>query len=129
MISIQDFILSRNTFQFKSDKYDLSKIKSAKITANSLKSHILRIVCYGLLFSSIVWIVCPPGMGQILAPVALIVGLLFALVTSRRYELKVEFQHSDETGLQWITVAKTNKLSEKAILDSQVRDLLVHHGR
>ena len=128
MISSQDFVLNSKTISFKSDQYDLSKIKHAKVTINSLKSHILRIICYGLLFFFVVWVVSPDGFGGVLAPIALIVGVLYAVITNRRYELQVEFQHSDETGLQWISVAKTNKPSEKAILDDQVRKLLVHHA-
>ena len=40
--------------------------------------------------------------------------------TTRKYELKIEFQHHDDAGLQWISIAKANKQSVKSIFEQQV---------
>jgi ABC-type transport system involved in cytochrome bd biosynthesis fused ATPase/permease subunit len=123
MISNKDFMVSSDKFQYKSDEYDLAKIKNARVVQNNLIKHALRVTSYGLLFSSIVWVICPEGFGYILAPIAMILGVLFAVLTSRKYELQVEFQHIDETGLQWVTVAKASKLSEMDVFAKQVSEI------
>jgi hypothetical protein len=55
---------------------------------------------------------------------ALIIGVLLALSTVRKYELQVEFQYADDTGLQWVSMAKTNKPNIKIIFEQQVIQIL-----
>lgn len=121
MITLDDFKVINNQFVFKGNEYSLTRIKNARSCKNTLVSHALRVMLIGLIVSSLVWMVCPSGFGQFFGPVAFIVGAIIAAFSSRRYELQIEFEHTDETRLQWITVAKTNNDQEVRILDQQVK--------
>jgi hypothetical protein len=72
----------------------------------------------------VVWTICPEYFGLFTAPIALIIGVLLALSTVRKYELQVEFQYADDTGLQWVSMAKTNKPNIKIIFEQQVIQIL-----
>ncbi|WEM44178.1 hypothetical protein PTW35_23100 (plasmid) [Photobacterium sp. DA100] len=124
MIVADDFHINNAKVVFKRDEYPLSKIRGARVKTNSLKDHVLRVVIIGLIVSSVVWMICPDSLGLLTAPVALIVGILSAMATVRKYELQIEFQHIDETGLQWVSIAKTNKLSVKELFEKQASEIL-----
>ncbi|MGF1845420.1 DUF6232 family protein [Vibrio clamense] len=124
MIIEDNFKVSSTTFTFKKDEYPLSKIKGVRVKANTFQDHALRIVCVGLVVASVVWMICPESFGLITAPLALTVGMFSALFSVRRYELQVEFQHIDETGLQWVSVAKSNSHVVKKIFEKQASRLL-----
>ncbi|GAM61191.1 hypothetical protein JCM19232_4133 [Vibrio ishigakensis] len=59
------------------------------------------------------------GFATILAPVAMVVGVIFALFTAKRYEFQVKFAHIDETGEQWVSVAKSNKQADMPYLSNK----------
>ncbi|WP_026973084.1 hypothetical protein [Aliagarivorans marinus] len=121
MITQDDFIIQDNKLSFKDDEYNLNRIRNARFVKNSLVSSIVRIIAIGLVVSSIVWIICPEGFGRFFGPLSFCLGVIGALLTSYRYELQIEFRHSDETGFQWISVAKSNKNSVLAIFDQQAQ--------
>ncbi|GAB3535476.1 DUF6232 family protein [Photobacterium alginatilyticum] len=123
MINTQDFKITDNNFRFQKDDYKLSRIRDVRVKQNAIKDHLFRLMALGLVFSGIVWVICPEGFGYIMAPIAFIIGLITALISSRKYELQIEFQHIDETGIQWISVAKANKLSEMTIFKEQAQHL------
>ena len=124
MIIADDFHINENKVFFKKDEYPLSKIKGVRVKINSLKDHAMRIATISLIVSSVVWTICPEYFGLFTAPIALIIGVLLALSTVRRYELQIEFQYSDDTGLQWVSMAKTNKPNIKIIFEQQVIQIL-----
>ena len=124
MITVDNFHINETKVVFKKDEYPLSKIKGARVKINSLKDHVIRIVTISLIVASAVWTVCPEYFGLFTAPIALVVGVVLALSTVRKYELQVEFQHSDDTGLQWVSIAKTNKPSIKSIFEQQATKIL-----
>ncbi|KJR39761.1 hypothetical protein BOO91_21335 [Vibrio navarrensis] len=124
MINEEDFNVSNTTFTFKKDEYPLSKIKGARVKTNTFQDHALRIVCIGLVVGSVVWMICPESFGLFTAPFALTMGMISALFSVRKYELQVEFQHVDETGLQWVSVAKTNNQMVKTLFEKQASRLL-----
>lgn len=124
MIIEDNFKVSNTTFKFKKDEYPLSKIKGVRVKTNTFQDHALRIVCIGLVVASVVWVICSESFGLITAPLALTVGVFSALFSVRKYELQVEFQHIDETGLQWVSVAKTNSKAVKNLFEKQVSKLL-----
>jgi len=124
MITTLDFHVSKVTFGFRNDDYPLARIRNARVKQNKPVDHIVRVFCIGLLVSSIVWIVCPSGFGFWSGPLAIFTGLVSGLLTTRKYELQVEFQHDDETGLQWVTIAKANKKEVKHIFEQQVDTIL-----
>ena len=124
MITADDFHINDNNVIFKENEYPLARIKGVRVKTNSLKDHAIRIVAFSLMVSSVVWIICPEYFGLITAPISFIVGVLLALSTARKYELQVEFQHADDTGLQWVSMAKTNKPDIKMIFEQQVMQIL-----
>jgi len=124
LINEEDFNVSNTTFTFKKDEYPLSKIKGARVKTNTFQDHALRIFCIGLVVASIVWMICPESFGFFTAPLALTIGMISALFSVRKYELQVEFQHVDETGLQWVSVAKTNNQMVKILFEKQTSRLL-----
>ncbi|MFO6423181.1 DUF6232 family protein [Motilimonas sp. KMU-193] len=123
MIIEDNFKVSNTTFTFKKDEYPLSKIKRVRVKTNSFQDHVFRIVGIGLVVASIVWMIYPQPFGLVTAPVALIIGLFYALFSIKKYELQVEFQHTDETGLQWVSVSKTNSKAVKKLFEKQVSKL------
>ena len=124
VITGNDFHINESKVVFKKDEYPLSKIKGVRLKINSLKDHAIRIVTISLIVSSVVWTICPEYFGRFTAPIALIIGVLLALSTVRKYELQVEFQYPDDTGLQWVSMAKTNKPNIKIIFEQQVIQIL-----
>ena len=124
VITVDNFQINENKVVFKKDEYPLSQIKGARVKINSLKDHAIRVVTISLIVASVVWTVCPAYFGLFTAPIALVVGVVLALSTVRKYELQVEFKHSDDTGLQWVSIAKTNRPSIKTIFDQQVTQIL-----
>jgi ABC-type transport system involved in cytochrome bd biosynthesis fused ATPase/permease subunit len=120
MVSAQDFQITQSHFAFRQDQYQLNKIKRVRVKANTLKDHALRMLCIGLVVSSVVWMVCPESFGMLTAPVAFTAGIITALGSTRKYELQIEFQHIDETGLQWVSVAKSNNQQVKSVFEEQV---------
>lgn len=120
MITADDFHINETKVIFKGDEYPLSKIKAARTKVNTLKDHAMRIATIGLIVSSVVWTVCPEYFGLFTAPISLVVGILLALSTARKYEIQIQFQHNDETGLQWVSIARSNKQNVKGIFEEQV---------
>ncbi len=128
MITESSFQISGTTLRFNNDEYPLSQIKRARVKSNTFKDHALRLVVFGLIVSSVVWFVTPNYFGNYAGPVSIFIGVVLAFATVRKYELQVEFEHTDETGLQWISIAKTSNKNVKALFESQV-ELLRKTGR
>ncbi|MGR5094455.1 hypothetical protein ACPV5O_05730 [Vibrio maritimus] len=119
MISRNDFEIGSTTFRYKRDEFPLSKIKNARVKLNTLKDHALKLFLIGAIFSSIVWVICPEGFGMIMAPIAFVIGVAFSVFTINKYELQVEFEHIDETGLQWVSVVGSSKVESKKLFENQ----------
>ncbi|PSU35615.1 DUF6232 family protein [Photobacterium lutimaris] len=119
MIVSNDFEVTTSSMRYKKNIYQLKKINRVRVKTNKFKDHILRAVFFGLLISSILWVIAPPTMGLLTAPLVLVGGIVSALASIKRYELQIEFKHTDGTGLQWISVAKTNRHSVKEIFDEK----------
>ncbi|HDX8381234.1 TPA: hypothetical protein RQM98_003540 [Aeromonas salmonicida] len=75
---------------------------------------------FGLITSSILFYFIPieaqgKGMTLFLPAVAFLAGMVMAMVTSAKYVFRLEFKHADETGVQWITAAKSRNAREYEI--------------
>ena len=75
---------------------------------------------FGLITSSILFYFIPTeaqgkGMTLFLPAVAFLVGVVMAMITSAKYVFRLEFKHADETGVQWITAAKSRNVREYEI--------------
>ncbi|MBD8511629.1 hypothetical protein KCG43_18785 [Photobacterium sp. WH24] len=123
MASAQDFSISRQYFIYKADEYTLSRIKNARVKVNTLKDHLFRVIIIGMIVSSVIGLMEPAGIAWIFMPFGFITGALSALATARKYELQIEFEHTDETGLQWISVVKGHKQTDMAIFSEQADQL------
>ncbi|PKG37032.1 hypothetical protein [Psychromonas sp. Urea-02u-13] len=123
MLNKESFKIDSQKFQFKNDSYYLTKINNARVVNNTLIKHVIRIICFGLLTTSVLLAITPEGATYILAPVGMIPGILYALITSKKYELQIEFRNTDETGFQWITVTKSGNKSDLELFDMQVQSL------
>lgn len=119
MISKSDFEIGSTTFRYKRDEFPLSKIKNARVKLNTPKDHALKLFLIGAIFSSIVWVICPEGFGMIMAPIAFVIGVTFSMFTINKYELQVEFEHIDETGLQWVSVVGSSNVESKKLFENQ----------
>ncbi|MCQ1060102.1 hypothetical protein ACQKPX_04185 [Photobacterium sp. DNB23_23_1] len=120
MISTDDFEISNTTFRYRRDEFPLSKIKNARLKSNTMKDHSLKLFLMGAIVSSIVWVIFPEGFGRFMAPIAFVLGVIMTIFTIKKYELQVEFEHNDETGVQWVSVAGSSKAESKTIFEKQV---------
>ncbi|WP_162064434.1 hypothetical protein [Vibrio taketomensis] len=120
MITANDFEICDHKIRFKKDEYPTDKIKDARVKTNQFKDHILRVISIGLITASVVWMICPESLGLFTAPIALSIGTLVGLSSARKYELQIEFEHVDETGLQWVAIAKSNRTNDKKLFEQQV---------
>ncbi|USD66956.1 hypothetical protein [Vibrio sp. SCSIO 43136] len=118
-----DFEIDGVELRFKKDKYPLKRLRRARVKINHLSDHITKALIVGAIFSSIVWIICPEGFATVTAPAAFIVGVIYTVLSAGKYELQVEFEHVDETGLQWVSVVKSNKNLDKALLDDKAEQI------
>lgn len=58
---------------------------------------------------------------MIMAPIAFVIGVAFSMFTINKYELQVEFEHIDETGLQWVSVVGSSKVESKTLFENQAQ--------
>ncbi|GAB1621902.1 hypothetical protein AAOGI_19520 [Agarivorans albus] len=119
-----DFKLSQEAFSFKKDSYPLSKINNARVKKLSLLDNLGQIIFWLFIFSGAVWLAIPslessPVWLIILVFSLTIIGLVFGLYRCSKYALQIEFRHSDETGVQWINVARSYSKSDYALFEQQ----------
>lgn len=112
MFKISDFSIANGRLSIKEDSYELSQIKGVKVVENKLLSHLIKAVVTSVIASSILWLFepfsTPWGFSINAGVVALFVTFPVVLLLSifrSRYQLRIEFEHQDEVGLQWVTVA------------------------
>ncbi len=95
------------------NKYRLSRIENVWIKELGVSCQLLRLLVLMLQFSSVGWLaqywVGRTGFGFYLPVLLSVVGLFYALLTFRKYELKALLSAVDETGKQPITIATAIK--------------------
>ncbi|GAA4882886.1 hypothetical protein [Ferrimonas pelagia] len=90
--------------QIRKAHYQLRKLEAAEAKINTWKDHLLRTVIMGLLCACV-----PLALTfkiQFVPLLCFAVGVGAALLTATHYELRVRFNYGDETGVQWLTIAK-----------------------
>ncbi|MEL3931509.1 hypothetical protein RO468_09280 [Aeromonas enteropelogenes] len=92
------------------------------------KDNLINMLLLGLITSSILFYFIPPeaqgkGMTLFLPAVAFLVGMVMALITSAKYVFRLEFKNADETGVQWITVAKSRNSQEYEVFKLKEAEL------
>lgn len=124
-ISIQP---STRKLQVNADSYELDKIADVQVRVLSWKDHLLNMVLLGVITSSILFVFIPTeeqgkGVTLLLPAMGLVVGAIMALAASAKYEFRLEFKHGDETGVQWITAAKSRSSSDYAMFKEREIEL------
>ncbi len=128
MYKAADFDLDSKEFRFKKDSYPLSKINNARVKKLSLLDNLGQMLFWVFIFSGALWLGIPsfeeaPQWLKVLALSLTAVGLIFALFRCSRYALQVEFRHIDETGVQWVNVAKSYSKLDCELFEQQVLEL------
>ncbi|MFM2651695.1 hypothetical protein AAFX23_14800 [Vibrio alginolyticus] len=125
MYKSTDFNLDSKEFRFKKDSYPLSKINNVRVKKLSFLDNLGQVLFWVCVFSGAVWLVIPrleevPQWLLVLVLSLTVVGLVFALFRCSKYALQVEFRHIDETGVQWVNVAKSYSKSDCELFEQQV---------
>jgi hypothetical protein len=45
--------------------------------------------------------------------------MVLAFLVSSKYEFRIEFDHADDTGVQWFTAAKSRKIEDLKLFQKQ----------
>lgn len=114
--------------KINADSYDLSRIADVQVKRLTWRDKLINMLLLGLITSSILFYFIPPeaqgkGMTLFLPAVAFLSGVVMALITSAKYVLRLEFEHTDETGVQWITVAKGRTAQEYEVFKLKEAEL------
>ncbi|MEF1173545.1 hypothetical protein [Vibrio sinaloensis] len=120
-----DFSIDEGQFRFRKDAYPLKRINDIRVKRLTLMDNLAQIVFWVALFSGGLWLAVPdimlaPLWLQATTGVLTLFGFLFAVLRCSRYALQVEFKHVDETGLQWVNVAKSYAHQDEVLFDAQV---------
>ncbi|MEH6534740.1 MAG: hypothetical protein V7735_25920, partial [Photobacterium frigidiphilum] len=99
-----------NKLHVNSDSYELSKIVGVQVKELAWKDHIIRSVMLGVVSSSLLFIFLPSenqeyglAFSTFLPVVGFSIGMVLAFLVSSKYEFRIEFDHADDTGVQWFT--------------------------
>ena len=119
---------SEGKLKINSDSYDLNRISDVQVKVLTWKDKLINMLLFGLITSSILFYFIPTeaqgkGMTLFLPAVAFLVGMVMAMVTSAKYVFRLEFKHVDETGVQWITAAKSRNVREYEIFKLKEAEL------
>ena len=119
---------SEEKLKINSDSYDLNRISDVQVKELTWKDKLTNMLMFGLITSSILFYFIPTeaqgkGMTQFLPAVAFLVGVVMAMITSAKYVFRLEFKHADETGVQWITAAKSRNVREYEIFKLKEAEL------
>ncbi|ASM97508.1 hypothetical protein ACCH70_004333 [Vibrio vulnificus] len=131
MYDISDFSIANGRLSIREDVYELSKIKSVKVVKNKLRSHLVKAFVTSAIASSILWIFEPfatpwgfdINAGVVALAITFPVVFLLSIFRSK-YQLQIEFEHQDEVGLQWVTVASGRAEQELTAFKKVEQELL-----
>lgn len=123
MYTHTDFEIDSFKLRIKKDEYSLSKVLDVSVKEIKLKDQIIRILCLSFLLSVGGWIFLP-----IIAPVMFGIGAIGALLTAAKYELLAEFRGSDETGNQWVPIARGRKKEEYLLFNEIEKSIAARIG-
>ena len=119
---------SEGKLKINSDSYDLNRISDVQVKVLTWKDKLINMLLFGLITSSILFYFIPTeaqgkGMTLFLPAVAFLAGVVMAMITSAKYVFRLEFKHADETGVQWITAAKSRNVREYEIFKLKEAEL------
>lgn len=116
MYSKDNVYLNDSVLVVNSDEYHLSKILDIQAKELRLKDHLIRLLSISIALSVVGWVIFP-----IIAPLLMVVGAFFAVLTSKKYELRAEFRGVDESGDHWTPLARGKKHEEFVVFKDIVQ--------
>lgn len=115
------------------ESISLYKISNIRATEKKPGSIFLNVFIVALVISSISWVLpffdASPTLSLYLSVVLFGAGIMLGLFIVKRFSLEVEIKHQDDTGIQWSTVAKSNKKNDHFIFikaENEVKEYLMH---
>ena len=119
---------SEEKLKINSDSYDLNRISDVQVKELTWKDKLTNMLMFGLITSSILFYFIPTeaqgkGMTLFLPAVDFLVGVVMAMITSAKYVFRLEFKHADDTGVQWISAAKSRNVREYEIFKLKEAEL------
>ena len=129
MFKENDFNIDNGYFYVKKDKYPLSKINNARRHKLTLANNLGHIIFWLFIFSGPTWLAVNivgsiPTLFIILALILSVLGFIFSLFRCAKFALQIQFSHGNETGMQWINVAKSYSDKYNTLFDKQVKKLI-----
>lgn len=109
----EDFQVTSSELKVRKDSYRLDKIRDIKLKRLSFADNLLKVITFAVILSAATWAFVPQ-----FGFFALLISLLLALVSIRKYELKAEFKGTDETGDYWVSIARCWNENEFHILEN-----------
>ena len=128
MLKASDFKLDEQMFHFRKDGYPLAKIRAARLKQLTWLDNLAQMLFWMLVFSGALWLAIQqtdhaPLWLIVTAAILTLLGLGVALNRCARCVLQIEFCHIDETGVQWVTVARGRSVEESELLVQQTASL------
>jgi len=124
---------SNNTLQVNRDRYDLARIVGVQVRVLGWKDRLKKTLLLGVVTSSVLFYFIPSieqagnWLVVLFLPlVGFLFGALMGLLSSAKYEFRIEFAHADETGVQWITAAKSRHAADYETFKEQAAELGKH---
>ncbi|ENY73468.1 hypothetical protein G114_02924 [Aeromonas diversa CDC 2478-85] len=110
------------------DAYDLTRVSGVQTRRLTWRDKLLNMLLLGLLTSSILFLFVPPeSQGQaltlLLPGLGFVTGVVMGMFASASYAFMLEFRFGDETGVQWVTVAKSRHAREFALFKAKEQEL------
>ena len=125
MYKDEDFSVGSGEFSFKNDSYPLTKINNVRVKRLSLLDNLGQVLFWVFVFSGAVWLAIPdfetaPLWLKVMVISLSLAGFVFSLFRCSKYALQIEFKHIDETGVQWVNVAKSYSEADNKLFEKQV---------
>ena len=128
MLKASDFKLDEQMFHVRKDGYPLAKIRAARLKQLTWLDNLAQMLFWMLVFSGALWLAIQqtyhaPLWLIVTAVILTFLGLGVASSRYARCVLQIEFCHIDETGVQWVTVARGRSVEESELLVQQAASL------
>ena len=102
-----DIKIENGVLSVKKDSYALSKIVSIGTKQMSISDQVIRVLGLGFVCSAAGWFAHP-----IAGFILFFVGAGLALLSMKKYELVARFRATDETGVQPVSLARSNSSND-----------------
>lgn len=120
-VKIQHFEVNSGKLILNEDEYNLQSIIEIEARHLTAKNHSGRVLSLALFFSLVGWAFSPA-----ISAVSFVIGVVFAVVTAKKYELRALFKSSDDAGNQWGTLSRSSKSDDFAKFSIIATEVINH---